>query len=291
MLDQIAAQRGTFDREFIFVDDGSLEILKARTADWPDTTVIEQANHGVAHATNRGIERARMEFIKLCDADDLLADGATQALLETLRAHPSATLAWGGAEVIEQDHALPNFGTDLSNAPVEVITDPLRLMIRASPFATSQIMVRADAARVVVGCDERLWFSQDFTLALRVALLGNFVRLDATVLYILRNVSGRLSADVRTNAKISAWIAPYQWLIAEHPDLPWRLKRYACRHAVVGAWHRARHYHSTRYRGTVAASQWLRVYLRLRCLFILRPNAAFIERWGAFFDGIPPPSG
>ena len=88
VLDRLAAQRGGFDREYIFVDDGStdgsLALLKERTADWPDTTIVEQANHGVAHATNRGIERARMPFIKFCDADDLLVHGATQALLDAL---------------------------------------------------------------------------------------------------------------------------------------------------------------------------------------------------------------
>ena len=88
VLDRLAAQRGDFDREYIFIDDGSTDgsraTLKERTADWPDTTIVEQANHGVAHATNRGIERARMPFIKFCDADDLLVHGATQALLDAL---------------------------------------------------------------------------------------------------------------------------------------------------------------------------------------------------------------
>ena len=88
VLERLAAQRGDFDREYIFVDDGStdgsLAILKERTAGWPDTSIVEQANHGVAHATNRGLERARMPFVKFCDADDLLVDGATQALLDAL---------------------------------------------------------------------------------------------------------------------------------------------------------------------------------------------------------------
>ena len=88
VLERLAAQRGDFDREYVFVDDGStdgsLAILKGRTAGWPDTSIVEQANHGVAHATNRGLERARMPFVKFCDADDLLVDGATQALLAAL---------------------------------------------------------------------------------------------------------------------------------------------------------------------------------------------------------------
>ena len=62
VLEQIAAQRGSFAREYIFVDDGStdgsLSVLKRHTAGWRNVTIVEQANHGPAHATNRGIERA-----------------------------------------------------------------------------------------------------------------------------------------------------------------------------------------------------------------------------------------
>ena len=99
VLDRIAAQRGAFEREYVFVDDGStddsLAVLKAHTAGWPDVTIIEQENRGVAHATNRAIAKAQHPFIKLCDADDLLADGATEVLRNALLSHPQAMLAYG----------------------------------------------------------------------------------------------------------------------------------------------------------------------------------------------------
>lgn len=83
MLDRLAGRSGDFEREFVFVDDGgaddSPDILRARMADRPDTRIVAQANAGPARATNRGLALAGRPFVKLCDADDLLAGAATTA--------------------------------------------------------------------------------------------------------------------------------------------------------------------------------------------------------------------
>ena len=119
VLDRIAAQRGAFEREYVFVDDGStddsLAVLKAHTAGWPGVTIIEQENRGVAHATNRAIAKARHPFIKLCDADDLLADGATEALRNALLSHPRAMLAYGKWEFYDPP---PRHGTSVPIFPM-----------------------------------------------------------------------------------------------------------------------------------------------------------------------------
>ena len=42
----IGAQRGDFAREYVFIDDGSAEIIERETAGWPDVTLLRQANAG-----------------------------------------------------------------------------------------------------------------------------------------------------------------------------------------------------------------------------------------------------
>ena len=284
VLERLAAQRGDFDREYIFVDDGStdgsLAILKARTAGWPDTTILEQANHGVAHATNRGLARARMPFIKFCDADDLLVDGATQALLDALTRGGGATTAFGRAAFYDDGAAL-DFAADLSAAPVEAIADPRRLMIRSPPFSPVHVLVRTDAARAAGGCDERFWHSQDYTLGLRLAFLPGsvFLRLDATVAYVPRVAPGRLSADVD-----GMWrdiTGALERLVAERPDMPRRLRQYACYRAAGRAWRHARRRR--------APGRWRWLLLRLRSLFPIprRHAAGFIARCGALYEAPP----
>lgn len=279
VLDRLAAQRGGFDREYIFVDDGStdgsLALLKARTADWPDTTIVEQANHGVAHATNRGIERARMPFIKFCDADDLLVHGATQALLGAL-SRGGGVAAFGGWAFYDAGTPL-DFDADLSGAAIETIADPRRAMIRIGLFAPTNTMVRTDAARAAGGCDERFWHSQDYTLGLRLAFLPGsvFLRLDATVSYAPRVAPGRLTEDEDGMWRDITGIL--ERLVAERPDMPWRLKQYACYRVASRAWRHARR------RRVPDRWRWRR--LRLRSLFpIARRHAAFIARCGALYD-------
>ncbi|MEL0021826.1 MAG: glycosyltransferase, partial [Rickettsiales bacterium] len=55
VLRQIARQTGDFPRQFVFVDDestdGSLEIVRALTADWENTVIETQTNKGSAGAT------------------------------------------------------------------------------------------------------------------------------------------------------------------------------------------------------------------------------------------------
>jgi glycosyltransferase involved in cell wall biosynthesis len=52
------AQEGRFEREFIFVDDGSTDgsadRLRELTAGWGNVTIITQANAGPAVAANAG---------------------------------------------------------------------------------------------------------------------------------------------------------------------------------------------------------------------------------------------
>ncbi len=50
VLDALAGQAGDFERQFIFVDDGStdggLDILRDRTAGWRNATILSQADAG-----------------------------------------------------------------------------------------------------------------------------------------------------------------------------------------------------------------------------------------------------
>jgi len=82
-LDSILAQehRGC---EVIVVDDGSTDGTAALLERYPDVKVVHQENHGMSTARNRGLDEARGEYILFVDSDDLLTDGALEALVAEL---------------------------------------------------------------------------------------------------------------------------------------------------------------------------------------------------------------
>jgi CDP-glycerol glycerophosphotransferase len=86
-LDSIAAQSFT-DLEVIMVDDGSTDggagIARAKAAADPRFTLIQPEHGGPGGARNRGVERARGEFLAFVDGDDMLPANAYELLLHAL---------------------------------------------------------------------------------------------------------------------------------------------------------------------------------------------------------------
>src|ERR1700735_3279643 len=87
VLEALVAQTGPFEREFIFVDDGSTDgsaaLIEELTRAWRDPAIVlRQPNRGASAATKAGARRAAQPWLKLLDGDDLLVPGATARLLE-----------------------------------------------------------------------------------------------------------------------------------------------------------------------------------------------------------------
>jgi CDP-glycerol glycerophosphotransferase len=86
-LDSIAAQTHP-DLEVIMVDDASTdhsaEIARAKAAADPRFTLLQPEHGGPGGARNRGVERARGEYLAFVDGDDVLPANAYELLLHTL---------------------------------------------------------------------------------------------------------------------------------------------------------------------------------------------------------------
>ena len=86
-LDSIAAQTHP-DLEVIMVDDASsdhsAEIARAKVAADPRFTLLQPEHGGPGGARNRGVERARGEYLAFVDGDDVLPANAYELLLHTL---------------------------------------------------------------------------------------------------------------------------------------------------------------------------------------------------------------
>lgn len=284
VLAAIHAQRGDFHREYIFVDDGSTDDsvsqLRRLTEGWPNVTIIEQSNHGSAHATNRGIERAGYPFVKFVDADDILAHDATRLLLSVLRDRPDACLVYGGRIHFESEAEIDPDAPLPETAAVETIPDPLLAAMRNSLFNPSQFLARTDDLRAVGGCDERVGFSQEYSLTIRLAARSHLLRIGVPVAFIKNEVQGRLSNNSGRQLQRTTLACAY--FLQDHPETPARYKRFACRRAAGRAWKFVRrHYGATMFSGPFA------LYIRSKLTTPADP-AAFIKRCAQVFDREPP---
>ncbi len=75
--------------EIIVVDDGSTDDVESLISSrYPDCIFIQQSNHGVSHARNRGIEAARSDWIALLDSDDEWLPGKLAAQVAKIQRSP-----------------------------------------------------------------------------------------------------------------------------------------------------------------------------------------------------------
>lgn len=249
VLGGLAEQDGLASAEFLFIDDGStdgsLAFLEAALAEpamaaiAARAQILSQANRGPAHATNRGIARARMRWIKLVDGDDRLLGGATASLVGAAET-AGAGVALGGLVSYEMDGPAPP--RPAASGTVLRIDDPLLTLARRMNFNPSAVLIDADLARRIGGCDERV-FVQDYSLMLRAAAEADFIRVPWPVAALPSGTESRISADP---AQILHDLnAANFWYLADHPDTGSAVQRLMARRAAGRAWHWARRHHGS----------------------------------------------
>lgn len=281
VLAAIRDQAGDFDREYVFVDDGSTDgsadLLRTLTAGWQNVVIVSQENHGSAHATNRGIERASLPYVKFVDADDLIGVHCTRLLLDALAAAPEAVLAYGGTVYYPPRGPIPDLAGVTEPGSVSVLADPLKPALRNSLFNPTQFLARTDALRRSGGCDERVVHSQEYSLTLRLARLGSFLRIAAPVAYRPETVPGSLGTHQGRQLRRVTLSCAY--FLRDYPDTTAELQAFAARRAAGRAWKYARRN---------KAAGWFNSRWPWRNLFsylpLSRNHAAFIEGCAAAFE-------
>lgn len=235
MLNALERQEGDFEREYIFVDDGStdhsVEIIRERTIDWPNVRIIEQDNQGPSGATNTGGFAAQGEFIKIVDGDDVLTNYASRRMLEIMRDYDLDHLSakWVLSDDVEAD-ALKD--TD-DSGEVEIISDPLREFILRGMAGSTSTMVRTQMFKDMGGADEEV-FVQDVSIPLRVAKQGRMGRTDLLAVYGPRDVAGRMMGAHAT--MVYTMSANMYHFLRDNPDVPVDLQRLALKRCAGRAW-------------------------------------------------------
>jgi glycosyltransferase involved in cell wall biosynthesis len=241
VLASVAAQEGSFEREVIVVDDGSIdgshELIEVLGPKLPGFRLITQPNRGPSVATNRGLAAASMPLVKLLDGDDLLAPFATRHLIDCMD-RLDVEVMIGGGQAYRSGEAPVWPGP--SATPPRLLPDPLGALLRAIWFTPSNLLVRRAALQTSGGCDERV-FVQDYTLALRLARLCRFGISDTSIVAAPDPVE--VSAD-RVSANKAQILHDLNLalllFVEDNPELPTRCRRLAWRRIAGRSWKWAR---------------------------------------------------
>ena len=120
-LDSLLGQKTDFPFRVIAVDDGSTDgsgLMLDACAD-PRLTVLRQENRGLSDARNTALRISSAPWLFFLDSDDLLAEGALQALVDCAR-ETGAALVEGAYDIIDTGGALrshvPHRGGKLNTA-------------------------------------------------------------------------------------------------------------------------------------------------------------------------------
>ncbi|NNE65997.1 MAG: glycosyltransferase family 2 protein [Pyrinomonadaceae bacterium] len=101
--------------EIVVVDNSSSDDT-AKIARKLGATVVEEAERGVSAARNRGIERARMDWIAFMDADDVWSPDKIECQMKALELYPAARII-----TCDSGRILPN---EDRKREVPVLVDP-----------------------------------------------------------------------------------------------------------------------------------------------------------------------
>ena len=257
VVNSISSQKGDFDKEYIFINDGStddsLKTLKKETRKLKNCKIISQKNKGSANATNIGISLAKMKYIKFLDADDVILSKATLCLLRLLEKNQESVLAFGLQRKVKNIKSV-DLEEDFDCNKTLIIQNPTLLAMRNSMFNPSQFLVRRDLCQKAGGCDERVIHSQEYSLTLRLSKLGAFIKLNYPIAILPLNAPGQISE--KKNNQIYRVSKALEFFVKENKDLSLNDKLFATRRLTARSWRFAR-----RISNSSILSRWFLLYI------------------------------
>jgi glycosyltransferase involved in cell wall biosynthesis len=170
------------DFELIVINDGSVDSTLSILAQFQDPRlrVYSYPNAGLSASRNRGIERARGEFISFIDADDLWISDKLAAQLNALRENPEAAVSYSWTDFIDGSGNSLGYGIH-HTVNGYVFPD---LLVSFFVGSGSNALIRKEAFEEVGRFDETLTAAEDLDMFLRLAARYQFSAVPAPhVLY------------------------------------------------------------------------------------------------------------
>lgn len=150
--------------EIIVVDDGSTDGTGAWVQrEFPSVILLEQENHGVSAARNRGIDRAQGEWIALLDADDVWLPTKLEQQWSAIQSGVEVNICHTEEQWIRNGKVVP-----LPQKFKKQSGYIFALSLRHCALSPSTVLLRREVLSDVGAFDESLQVCEDYDLWLRV---------------------------------------------------------------------------------------------------------------------------
>ena len=189
--------------ELIVVDDGSTDDSVKVARELGAIVLTSGRNAGPAAARNIGWRAATGDVVSFLDADDRWEPEHCETLAELLERFPEVELAYARVSAFGDQ--------EFVTRPVLAEGVPTRAtshMMRTNLVPQIAVMVRRAALEAVGGYDERLRYSEDYHLWLRLSERAPFVCSHAITAHY------RVHAAQATNATVKLWQSFWQVRLA-----------------------------------------------------------------------------
>ncbi len=130
--------------EYLVVDgassDGSVEIIRrfAHRLTW----WISEKDSGQAEAINKGLRRARGEYVGWLNSDDVYLPGAVSAAVAAFRSNPAAAVVYGDALAIDADGRSMNLMRARQYSQVDLMA--FNIICQPAAFMRRSVVERVD---------------------------------------------------------------------------------------------------------------------------------------------------
>ena len=200
------------DWELIICDDCSTDNTAEIVAEYvrADDRIVYRKNErrlGMNGNVKRAAETGSGKYLKMLCSDDWLAPECLKMLVELMEKNPQVVLATPAEIACDESGQAKHFqflyGKAISLVPGEKMLD--RVAGGEGLGGHSSFLIRSTAYQAVGGYDDTLLYAADYDLGARLCRVGDYLHVDAPLLYARLQPTSSSSTNTRKLLDVIDW--------------------------------------------------------------------------------------